>query len=118
MVGVVNFGSTKDGTGEGQRMTSMLITALGHPVRREILRMIHGSDGPMSAIRISKIVEGTQNRISYHLGVLCKLGALSLHSERPARGAKEKFFASEVADHLGVLAVLADTEAEDVCVRR
>ena len=98
-------------------MTGTLITALGHPVRREVLRVLHASDAPMSAVRMSRVLDGTSQRLSYHFATLAKLNALRLHSEREARGAKEKLFASAVSNHVAVLAALADTKEEDSCVR-
>ena len=51
--------------------------------------------------------------VSYHMQVLADMGAVKKTGDRPARGARESFFASKVADHSQLITILADTEKDD-----
>lgn len=101
-----------------QRMTGEYIGALNHEIRREALRLLHGSDGEMSGTQMSRFIRALPSLLSYHLGVLTKNGAIILVSERPVRGLKEKLFRSQVANHSQILRILEDTEDDDSDARR
>jgi DNA-binding transcriptional ArsR family regulator len=108
-------GQTRD---ESQRMSPPLLQALNHPIRRETLRLLHRSVGPRSAVQLSPRIATVKTNVSYHLKVLAKFGAVERVDERHVRGAPEKLFASAVAGHRQVLAILADTEVSDDAIRR
>ena len=78
---------------------TQLITALGHPVRRRILRRFCAvPDTKTSASYLSKEFELPLGNVSYHLQALAGLEVLSLAEVRPIRGAKEFLYASNLDD--------------------
>lgn len=101
-----------------QRMSALLIDALHHSSRRRILRALHSSGDAHSPVQLSKMIDEDISNIDYHLKILVSLGAAVKTGERPVRGARENFFASTVADHKQMVAILADTERDDGAVRR
>jgi DNA-binding transcriptional ArsR family regulator len=101
-----------------QGISSTLLRALNHPVRRETLRVLHRSPCPKSAIQLSHFIAVSGTMVSYHLKVLAELGAVTRVEERRVRGAREKFFVSEVARNRRIVAILADVEGEDDGMRR
>jgi len=72
-----------------------LLTALGHPLRREILRAM--ADGkPVSPRELSEALGQPLSNVSYHVRVLVQSGALRLVRTRPARGSIQHFYRSTV----------------------
>lgn len=98
---------------ENRGVTVDLIDALGHPLRREILRRLHESDGARSPSLLAECLGLGVSNVSYHMGVLAKLRAVKKTRSRQVRGARETFFVSRVAQNERVVAILADTERED-----
>lgn len=94
-------------------MSPTLLRALNNPIRRESLRQLHQGDDPRSANQLSGAMNASLGRISYHLTVLAGQGVIRPVEERRVRGATEKFFVSQVSDHRQVIAILAETEADD-----
>jgi DNA-binding transcriptional ArsR family regulator len=94
-------------------MSALLINALNHPLRRKILRGLHGAGEARSPAQLSKVVGRDVSSVSYHMKVLTDMGAVKKTGDRPARGARETFFASKVAEHSQMIAILADTEEDD-----
>lgn len=115
--GLGEEGGERSRGAKSQRMSPMLIQALNHPIRREALRLLHRSAGPRSAVQLSPFIRTVKTNVSYHLRVLADFDAVKQVDERHVRGVPEKFFASEVSDHRQILAILADTEANDSGVR-
>lgn len=113
-----NAGHGDSRSGAGQRMSPMLIKALNHPVRREALRLLHEASEGRSAVQLTKFIDVAGTKLSYHLKVLSKLGAIDRAGERMVRGVAEKFFVSAVSDHTQVVTILTDTEPDDHVVRR
>jgi DNA-binding transcriptional ArsR family regulator len=99
-------------------MTATMLKALNNPLRREVLRVLHRSSEPMSAVQMTKTVKGTGNKIFNHLKVLEKFEMVTLVDVKRVRGAKENLYESEVASNILVDAILAQTEKEDWHVRR
>ena len=104
------------------RITPELLEQVRHPVRREILRLLHASDEPKSATEMAENFcnpYGVEN-VSYHVRVLTRGELVLPVGERPVRGASEKFVVSNVENHAQILSILADTaEADDdASVRR
>lgn len=72
-----------------------LLTALGHPLRREILRAM--ADGkPVSPRELAEGLRQPLSNVSYHVRVLVQSSAVTLVRTRPARGSIQHFYRSNV----------------------
>jgi DNA-binding transcriptional ArsR family regulator len=112
---VATQGKTKrDGGGSGQRVSSPLMRALEHPLRREVLRILHTSSKPRSPSELSKELEGISlTAMAYHVRRLIVFDAVTKTHSRRVRGSTECFYRSTVPDHKVVRTILADTQEED-----
>jgi DNA-binding transcriptional ArsR family regulator len=96
-----------------------LIRALNHRLRREILRLLHSSPGPLSPRQIERELKlgsehgNTLSTVSYHATVLAEFNAICLVNTRRVRGAVEHFYASRVSDTAWVLGLLCRTQESD-----
>ena len=73
--------------------TAALITALNHPLRRRILRVLL-SGRSASATDLSELLGVRLGNIAYHMKVLSELHVLWLASTQQVRGAQERFYRS------------------------
>jgi DNA-binding transcriptional ArsR family regulator len=73
--------------------TAALITALNHPLRRKILRVLATGESA-SATDLSERLEVRLGNIAYHMKVLTDLQVLWLASTQQVRGAQERFYRS------------------------
>lgn len=72
-----------------------LLTALGHPLRRRILREM--ADGiAISPRELSTALGQPLSNVSYHVRVLVGCDAVKLIEAKPARGSIEHFYRSAV----------------------
>ena len=96
-----------------------LIKQLNHPIRRELLRLLHKAQKPQSPLQMSVSFAEAHDlqNIAYHVRVLEKGGLVRQVSERPVRGVSERFVISLVADHPQISVILADTAEDDGEVR-
>jgi hypothetical protein len=95
------------------------VSALDHVLRREILRLLHGFDGPRSPVWAAEKLDHPLSDVSYHFRALLKLKAIALDKQTPVRGAVEHFYISKVADDPVILGVLERTrEADGHLMRR
>jgi DNA-binding transcriptional ArsR family regulator len=95
-------------------MTPALLHALHHPVRRQILRVLHEEGAALSPSELSRKLSPTGlSRLSFHARVLCVLKVTECASTRQVRGAVEHFHASTVSRNKLVAAILLETEADD-----
>jgi hypothetical protein len=80
---------------------------------------MHRDLRPLSATQISrKMRKASSNLVSHHVDVMWKKGILSFVRSEQVRGGIEKFFISEVAEHVRVGQILEDTEEDDISYRR
>jgi DNA-binding transcriptional ArsR family regulator len=96
-----------------RRKEENLLTALGHPLRREILRAM--ADGkPVSPRELSETLRQPLSNVSYHVRALVQNEAVKLVRTRPARGSIQHFYRSTVQAPwaLEVLG-LGETNSED-----
>lgn len=107
-----------EGKESGQRMSHAILTAVSHPIRREMLRLLHAENRAMCATEMSRILRADGDKMTYHLKVLRSMGAVSMVRKEPARGATAKYYASLVTDHRRIVSILRDTEPEDAGMRR
>ena len=112
---MINGDETNGGGAQGksQRMSPPLIQALNHPLRRKLLRALHGSDDAHSPVQLSKLTGEDVSSIDYHIKILVSMGAAVKTGDRKVRGARENFFVSMVSDHKQMATILADTEPDD-----
>jgi DNA-binding transcriptional ArsR family regulator len=68
-----------------------LLSALKHPLRREILRAMP-EDEIASPRELAERLEQPLGNLSYHVRVLAKYGALELVREKQVRGATQHFY--------------------------
>ena len=89
--------------------------ALGHPVRRQILRTLNASTEPQSPSEIGAVALPHVNLsvINYHAQVLEVCGSVALSDTRQVSGGIARLYASKVADDEQVAAVLQATRGLD-----
>jgi DNA-binding transcriptional ArsR family regulator len=73
------------------RSTQDLFVALGHPLRRQILRAMNGGP-PASPREVSDRIDDTLSNVSYHFRVLARAGVLHLVRTKPVRGSTQHFY--------------------------
>lgn len=72
-----------------------LLVALGHPLRRRILRAM--ADGkPTSPRDLSDTLAEPLSNVSYHVRALVQSNAVTLVGTKPARGSIQHFYRSNV----------------------
>jgi len=71
--------------------TSNLLYALGHQLRRRILKVVAG-EKEISPAEISKLLPHPLSDVSYHTRVLAECGAIELVRTGPVRGATQHFY--------------------------
>lgn len=72
-----------------------LLTALGHPLRREILRAM-ADDKPVSPRELSEALGQPLSNVSYHVRVLVQSEAVTLVRTKPTRGSIQHFYRNSV----------------------
>lgn len=87
-----------------------LFVAMAHPLRRRILRTMHASEGDVSPRELADRLEQPLSRLSYHVKVLERCGALELVDTQPVRGSTQHFYRSVVNADWALLALEADGE--------
>lgn len=99
--------------GEDQRMSARLIYVLSHPLRRRLLRAFNSSSEPLSPSQLSKDLGADLTRTAYHVRIIALQGAAVRAGVRRVRGVHETLYASTVAKHKQMVAILADTARDD-----
>jgi len=74
-----------------ERARTNRITAMSHPLRGRILRVLFERD-VMSPAQLSRELHAELSDVSYHVRALVKLGCAEQVSTRPVRGALEHFY--------------------------
>jgi DNA-binding transcriptional ArsR family regulator len=85
-----------------------LFVAMAHPLRRRILRTMQGGRGDVSPRELSDRLEQPLSRLSYHVKVLERCGALKLVDTQPVRGSTQHFYRSVVDADWALLALKAE----------
>jgi DNA-binding transcriptional ArsR family regulator len=105
--------------GDGGCTDADLLKAIGHPLRRQALRILHASEGSVSPVRIDRELElgdgvdENLSSVSYHVRVLAGYKAIRHVDQRQVRGAMEHFYASCVEDLAWLRGVLSRTQESD-----
>lgn len=72
--------------------TRDLFTALGHRIRRQILREMIARRTELSPSELAEELGHSLSKVSYHFGILIECGAIKLVRTRPARGSTQHFY--------------------------
>jgi DNA-binding transcriptional ArsR family regulator len=97
---------------DGRRRAS-LIVAISHPLRRQILRMIHDRGEVVSPAKIARELHLPIGTVSYHARVLWRLGAVEPAGEQQVRGAVEHFYDSTIEHDPPIETLLEETREVD-----
>jgi DNA-binding transcriptional ArsR family regulator len=100
----------------GREMTPALISALDHPIRREILRLL-SRDTQISPVQMKESMNVGLSALSYHARTLFEQEVIRLSSTRQVRGSTQHFYASDVGKNKLVAAILGYTEKDDGFLR-
>jgi DNA-binding transcriptional ArsR family regulator len=73
-----------------------LLVALGHPLRRRILRLMAGEE-TISPREMSEALEAPLSNVSYHVRVLADCAAITLVRTEPVRGSMQHFYCPSIA---------------------
>jgi len=73
----------------------ILLTALRHPLRRQILRAMSGGEAT-SPRELAERLDQPLGNLSYHVRVLARCGALELVDEKRVRGTTQHFYRASV----------------------
>jgi DNA-binding transcriptional ArsR family regulator len=95
---------------EDRLSDSVVLKALGHPVRREVLAAL--DEGIASPKELAARLGLSIPNVSYHVGVLRELGLIRVVRETPRRGAIERHYRA-TARGVGVRQVLGWVLASD-----
>lgn len=82
-------------TGLNRSDDNNLLVALGHPLRRRILRLMAGEDA-ISPRAMSEALEAPLSNVSYHVRVLADCAAVTLVSTQPVRGSMQHFYSTAI----------------------
>jgi len=99
----------------GAELTPPVRHALDHYLRREILRVLHRSDGPRSPAEIAAALPGeaSVSLISYHAHVLESCDGLSLAAVQPTGETLARRYTSKLAGDTLIVSILQITEPLD-----
>jgi DNA-binding transcriptional ArsR family regulator len=73
-----------------------LFVAMAHPLRRRILRTMVDGDDEVSPRELADRLAQPLSRLSYHVKVLSRCGAVELVGTQPVRGSTQHFYRSIV----------------------
>ena len=92
-----------------------VLRALGHPLRRRIMRHLMGDGEPTSPTETARLLNASLSNVSYHFRVLASARALEKTGERAVRGAIQHFYRVNpgVSEMPMVTEVLAATDDAD-----
>jgi DNA-binding transcriptional ArsR family regulator len=98
-----------------QQLSRGVRDALGHPFRRQILRVLDSGAPKLSAADLSQSgpVPCSISSASYHLCVLTESGLVEIVSAESAAGSMKRYFSSHPDQNRLVQRVLDDTEEND-----
>jgi DNA-binding transcriptional ArsR family regulator len=88
-----------------------LFVAMAHPLRRRILRAMVNGDAEISPRELADRLEQPLSRLSYHVKVLSRCGAVELVRTQPVRGSTQHFYRSIVDAAWALLALEASAES-------
>ena len=78
-----------------REQTTQLLSALKHPLRRQILKAV-GTEDAISPREISQAIGQPLSNVSYHVRVLAECDAITLVSTKPVRGSTQHFYCLDI----------------------
>lgn len=99
--------------GPDGRHRANLISAIAHPLRRRILRILGDRREQSSPTKIAKELHLHVGMVGYHVKVLQKLGAVEPTDEQMVRGAVEHFYETTIDDDPPIETLLEETREVD-----
>ena len=108
-------------TGEGRkedkpngRRRADIISAIDHPLRRRILRLlIRGDDEVLSPVQIARELDQPLGTVAYHVRILAHFHAVTRAGRKQVRGAVQRFYRTTIEDDPPVETLLEETEEVD-----
>lgn len=85
-----------------------LFNALGHPMRRRILREMLDTSGEISPRELSVTLSEQLSALSYHVRVLAECGAIELVRTERIRGSTQHFYRPAVNAEWALAALESD----------
>lgn len=85
-----------------------LFTALGHPMRRRILREMLAENGEVSPRELAAELSEQLSALSYHVRVLAECKAIELVRTEQIRGSTQHFYRAVVSADWALTALGAD----------
>jgi DNA-binding transcriptional ArsR family regulator len=82
-----------------------LFNALGHPLRRRILREMLDVGGEISPRELSLKLSAQLSSLSYHVRILAQCGAIELVRTQQIRGSTQHFYRPVVRDSWALAAL-------------
>jgi DNA-binding transcriptional ArsR family regulator len=76
--------------------TDDLFIALGHPIRRQILRKLMRKDTELSPRELADRLDQPLGKLSYHVRILAQHGTIELVRTRQIRGSTQHFYRSVI----------------------
>jgi DNA-binding transcriptional ArsR family regulator len=93
-----------------------LISALNHPSRRRILRLMLDGRRRFSPVELGRKLDMPVGEASYHVRLLCDLHAVAQAGTQRVRGALQRFYEATIDDDPPIEALLEETEeADEAC---
>lgn len=80
----------------GSNNSGSLFTALGHPLRRRILRKMIAAGGEISPLELADQLDEPLSALSYHVRVLADCRAVRLARTKQVRGTTQHFYRATV----------------------
>lgn len=69
-----------------------LVPRIVHPLRVTIIEALRWFEQPLSSKDLSGLLDESLSIVSYHVGVLRRLGVIQVRSRRQVRGATQTFY--------------------------
>lgn len=88
-----------------------LFDALGHPVRRRVLREMLGSGGEISPRELAVVLGEQLSGLSYHVRVLAECKAIELVRTEQIRGSTQHFYRAMVRSEWALSALASEEKA-------
>lgn len=97
----------------GRIASPALIEGLGHPIRRQILRILSAKGAVQSPSDIEKLVKPSLSNLAYHARCLHEQNIIRCTGTKQIRGSIQHLYASNVSDNKLVNTILSETEEDD-----
>jgi DNA-binding transcriptional ArsR family regulator len=93
-------------------VTDDLFVAMAHPLRRRILRRMVDGGGDISPRELADSLDQPLSRLSYHVKILAKCGAVELVGTQPVRGSTQHFYRAVVEARWALMALRSKADRQ------